>query len=246
MNPDSPGPAPPSATETAVSLPLDIAIHQRTLRIALAGMVLFMFCAGLAAELLIYLNWRDPYSLIHFFGLSYEENLPTWYSSMLAFSCAAATSLVAVASRRRLCGSITHWWVLAIALALVSLDEVAQKHEDLGTYFDYGGVLYYGWIIPAGIFVVLFGLSYLGFLLRLPPRIGRRLAAAGATYVLGALILELPLGYLADTVGTDNLTYGLIDLTEETLEMIGLSLFLDGVLLYLAQLSPARAGAGNS
>lgn len=48
MNPDSPGPAPPSEAETAASVPLAITINQRTLRIALAGMVLFMFGAGLA------------------------------------------------------------------------------------------------------------------------------------------------------------------------------------------------------
>ena len=48
MIPDRPDPTPPSAAETAASVRIDIAIDQRTLRIALARMVLFMFCAGLA------------------------------------------------------------------------------------------------------------------------------------------------------------------------------------------------------
>jgi len=113
---------------------------------------------------------------------------------MLAFCCAAATGFGAAATKRWRSGNVTHWWVLAGALALISLDEVAQKHKTLSAYLDYSGVLFYSWVIPAGIFVALFGLSYVRFLLRLARRLGHRLDTAGAVYVVGLLALELPLG----------------------------------------------------
>jgi len=112
---------------------------------------------------------------------------------MLAFCCAVATGFGAAATKRWRSGNVTHWWVLAGAFALISLDEVAQKHKTLSAYLDYSGVLFYSWV-PAGIFVALFGLSYVHFFLRLPRRLGQRLDTAGAVYVVGPLALELPLG----------------------------------------------------
>ena len=55
--------------------------------------------------------------------------------------------------------------------------------------------------------------------------------------VSGALLMELPLGYWTDLEGTDNLTYGMIDLVEESLEIVGVSLFLYTLLDHLASLT---------
>lgn len=107
----------------------------------------------------------------------------------------------------------------------MSLDEAIEIHEYLGWLVDGEGVFYFAWVIPAGAIVAALGLFYLPFLRRLPAGTRWRFVAAGAIYVGGALLMELPLGYWVEHHGDDNLGYGLIDWVEETMELAGLSLF---------------------
>jgi hypothetical protein len=157
-----------------------------------------------------------------FFSLSVEANLPTWYSALLLFGNAILFASIAWRAPR----DRHHWTGLAVVFTYLSLDEAAELHEHLGGTFDLGGALTFDWVIPAT--AVLAGLAalYLPFVLRLPARLRHRLVIAGILYVTGALVLELPLGWWVSYAGDDNLGYGLIDLVEESLEMIGASLAL--------------------
>ena len=49
----------------------------------------------------------------------------------------------------------------------------------------------------------------------------------------GALGIELPLGYWTDVAGDTNMVYALIDLVEESMELLGVSLFLCALVGYL-------------
>ena len=115
----------------------------------------------------------------------------------------------------------------------ISLDEFVQLHEEMNDWFDLGGILYFGWVIPAGFAVALFALTYAGFLIHLPRSVRTQFCLAGATYVTGALGIELLLGYWTDIAGNRNFTYALIDLVEESLEMLGVSLFFLALADYL-------------
>ena len=88
-------------------------------------------------------------------------------------------------------------------------------------------------VIPAAIVVTIIGLSYLRFLGALPPRTRWQFLRAGAVYVGGALGVELVLAWWTDRVGDKNFVYALIDLVEESMEMIGVGLFLLALLEYL-------------
>src|SRR5690606_35164649 len=103
-------------------------------------------------------------------------------------------------------------------------------HEHLGWLVHGEGVFYYGWVIPAGVLTALIGLAFLPFLRALPQRTRRRFVLAGLVYVGGALVMEAPLGLWAERHGADNLGYGLIDLVEESLELVGLNLFVLALL----------------
>ncbi|HYX90280.1 MAG TPA: hypothetical protein VE782_01860, partial [Myxococcaceae bacterium] len=61
---------------------------------------------------------------------------------------------------------------------------------------------------------------------------------AGALYVGGALVMELPLGWWYERAGDANLVYAAIDHLEETLEMIGASLFLSALVEELGEAAP--------
>ncbi len=172
--------------------------------------------------------------LVGFLSLSYEGNLPTWYAASLLLLCAVMLGVVASeipsgGSGRR------HWWALAILFGFMSLDEAAEMHEHLGGLIGTGGVLYFDWVIPAAVVVALVGLAYLPFLRQLPPRTRNRFVLAGAIYVGGALLMELPLGWWTERHGAENLGYALIDWVEEVLELAGVSGFLAAILDHRAQ-----------
>lgn len=172
--------------------------------------------------------------LIEFLSLSWEQNLPTWVSSLTLFSCAVLLMLNALKAQAGQSGYTAHWWCMAGIFAYISLDEFTTLHENLNQWFDFGGgVLYYSWVVPAGIIVAIIGVMYLGFLRHLPWIARRRFVTAGALYVGGALGVELILGYWTHHNGIHNATYALIDLVEESMEIAGAMFFLYSLLDHL-------------
>jgi hypothetical protein len=190
---------------------------------AIAAVVL----VGLAVELLhsrSHAGWVE--SLVELLSMSHEQNVPTWFASSLLLSCGALLVAIAADVRRRGERFRWHWTVLAALFFYFSLDEAAEIHERLGGLFATGGLLYFDWVLPGAAFVALVAAVYWPFLRHLDRRTRRRFLLAGALYVGGALVLELPLGYWTERHGADNLTYGLLDLVEETLELAGAGYFL--------------------
>lgn len=207
----------------------ELPLPARALGRALALASEFVCAAGLLAELAFHAGALHP-APRWLLSLSYEGNLPTWYTSALALTCAALLGWLAAAepAERRA------WRALALGFLAISADEVLGLHEHLSGLFATTGVLYFGWVIPAGVGVAAVGLAFVGFLRRLPRETSRRFLAAGALYVGGALLFELPLGWWAERHGDDDLIYALIDAAEETLEIAGLTLFARALLARLA------------
>lgn len=213
---------------------MEIRFRLAGLRRGLIGLLALLVCLGFWAEVVDEFSpTEDPWGLVSFFGLSYERNLPTWVASLALVACAAALAAIARATRQAGGPRVGHWRGLAAAFAWISLDEFVGIHEEMSNWFDYGGVLYFSWVIPASVLVVLFGAAYLRFLGDLPRHFRRRFVLAGALYVGGALLMELPLGYWTDVAGHSNLVYGMIDLVEESLELAGTFLFLYTLVEYL-------------
>jgi len=214
---------------------MQISLRPSTLRRVLVLSLTFVIYSGFLAEVWRHV-WRlpDPHGLAVFFDLSEEANFPNWFSSSLLFACAALLALVAVASRQENRPYARHWWFLSLAFLYISLDEAVQIHEEAGRWFHFGGILYFGWVIPAALVVGILGMSYLRFLGHLPRGIRNRFILAGAIYVGGALGMEFPLGYWTSLHGDDNFVYGMIDLVEESMEMIGTSIFLYSLIEHLS------------
>lgn len=213
---------------------MDLLISHTWLRGLLLRLLGLLTGLGLCVEL-VYARWR-PSGLgpvLGFLSLSYEQNLPTWYASGLLLCCALV--LAAIAREAALTGASHrwHWRGLAATFLYLSLDEAVGLHEHLGEGLELPGVLYFSWVVPAAVAVGVFGLLYLPFLAHLPARPRWQFLAAGAIYVTGALGMELPLGYWTERHGNDNLVYALIDLVEESLELLGVSLFLVALVEYL-------------
>jgi hypothetical protein len=155
-------------------------------------------------------------------SLSYEGNLPTWFSSSLLLVCAIVAGAIASAQPPW----HRHWWGITAILAWMSLDEAAELHEHLGGRIGTTGLLYFDWVIPAAGVVAIIAVIYWPFVRALAPATRTRLVIAAAIYLGGALVMELPLGWWTEQRGMEGLGYGLIDWIEETMEMIGAVLAL--------------------
>lgn len=175
-------------------------------------------------------------------ALDAEATVAAWYSSALMIAVAALLACIAVLTRAAGKRHGLHWTVLAIVFLAMSIDETASFHEvairPLRDFFDLSGALYFSWVVIAVPAVLALALAYLPFLLALPTRFALWFAGAGAVYVAGALGLEFAGGYFISTYGDGSLAYTLEFVAEETLEMIGLTIFLTGLLAFVLERFP--------
>lgn len=206
----------------------EVELPRRSIRRALVITSALLSAVGLGVELLRHGQGID-HPAISLWSLSYEGNVPSWYASLLPLICAGLLAWVAAVERT----DRAHWRGLALGFLYISIDEAVSLHELLSGLFDTEGVLRFGWVIPASALVLVLGLVYLGFLRRLARASARRFVLAGALYVTGAVLFELPLGWWTEHHGDDSLGYALIDWCEETLEFAGLTVFAAALLAHL-------------
>lgn len=182
---------------------------------------------GLTVELVHTRSHADLVErLVAMFSLSYEQNLPTWYASSLLLVCALVLVAIGRDARARGRPHARAWLVLGAGFAAMSLDEAAELHENLHGLVDGGDVLYFDWVIPAGVGVLLLAFAFVPFLRALPAPRRRDVLIAAALYLGGALVMELPLGWWTARHGAETAGYALIDWVEESLELAGASWFL--------------------
>lgn len=182
-------------------------------------------------------------TLARLFDVDGEQTLPALYSTLLLSAGAFLSSSIARLRRQAGLGDVAHWRALAAVFAILALDEFASLHETaivpLRRALDVrGGALWFTWVVPGAVAVVVFALLFAWFVMRLPPRTRYLLVAAGLTFVGGAIGIELVGGAYQAARGGESMAYQLIVTVEETLEMVGASLFVYALLDYIVMTSP--------
>lgn len=172
--------------------------------------------------------------LVAMLHLDAEANLPTLFSVWLILNVAVVCAVLwRTAARDR-----RYWAGLAIIFTLLALDEFAAIHErfiePVQERFDTSGLLYWAWVIPYAIGVVVLALIYSRWLTRLDRRVRTGFLLSGALYIGGAVVLEAVSGWYFEREGARDLGFDLISTVEELLELAGLLLFLDVALRMLA------------
>ncbi|MCU0541126.1 MAG: hypothetical protein MUE44_02935 [Oscillatoriaceae cyanobacterium Prado104] len=172
------------------------------------------------------------------FSVDAERNVPTVYSVLALLFSSILLGAIAYAKNQDSDRYKYHWKVLSFIFVYLSLDEAGQFHEKLiypmRSLLNATGFLYYTWVVPIGLLVVIFLLSYTKFLFHLPLTTRKLFVLASVLYIGGALGMELIGGYQAEKWGTSHNLPHLITVTvEELLEMLGIVVFIHALMSYI-------------
>ena len=177
------------------------------------------------------------FGLVALFSLGADGNLPTFYSSFAILFCAMLLTWIGVAGWGDRHIHTAYWLGLAVIFLFLSADEMLALHEHLvepvRSTLHTGGLFYYAWVIPYGAALLIFLAVYFRFLLRLPVRTAVLFVVAGATYVGGAAGVEMISGWYSEVHGNSNLIYVVLQTIEETLEMVGIVVFIFALADYI-------------
>lgn len=170
------------------------------------------------------------------FDVDVEESFPTWFSSALLLSCAAALHVIASTAMGERKRFGWHWRLLSLGFLALSVDEVAGVHESLNTATEFS------WTIPGAIVVACVGAAYINFLRNLPPKTCFGFLLAGSLFVGGAVMVEHATDWYLEHHEIDSLGYNLLTALEEGMEMLGALVFLNTLLAYLGTETPTQTG----
>jgi len=180
------------------------------------------------------------YGLADLLDVNKEANLPSLYSACSILFCGFLLIVIAKAKRRAGAPYRWHWAGLAAIFLFMGLDEGAVIHEKLivriREAYHTTGDFYFAWVIPYGIATIIIGFAYLRFVIYELHGIARvRVIVAGVTYVMGALVMEMAGGRIAEMWGGDEgcALHAFFYSIEEFLEMAGILLFIHALVCYI-------------
>jgi hypothetical protein len=154
-----------------------------------------------------------------------EANLPSWFSGSLFLICAAMAGMIWGVARRRAEPNATYWAGLALLLAAASVDEIAMIHETVGYAIGDGRRGVYTYLLPGTLLVLCVGVMSVRFLAELPQSTKRGLIWAAATFLLGAVALELVEAVFVPA--EDSLGSALLGTAQDSFELLGLVILLN-------------------
>lgn len=171
-----------------------------------------------------------------YFNFDQEANFPSLYSALaLGFSSYLLATIAGI--RKNIKAKFANYWkALSFIFLFLALDEACSIHELLipimKRVMNAKGLLYFPWVIPAFILVIIFLIAFRKFILALPTKTKTLFVLSGIVYVAGALGMETVGGYIADNYGYSTV-YGIAASIEELLEMFGVVIFINALLHYL-------------
>ena len=200
-----------------------------------------LIAASIAGQIMKYVfGHPSVYGLVSLFNVSQEQNIPTLFSVLLLITCSILLSLTLYLQHKQKAGLNMYWATLAIGFAFMAIDEFTELHENVGFLFkpligSYShGLLYYSWVIPACALIIFLAVFYASFLFKLPKTTRINFIIAATTYLTGLIGIEMLGGNYHELHGAGNFIYSLITTLEESLEMLGLILFIRALLDYLS------------
>lgn len=186
-------------------------------------------------------NWQR---VLELFDLREENTLATWFSGVLFLF--ASISFILLGWGQSASYILSHIQsfglkIIALALCLLSADEIASVHETVGSWFErkviaWDGVhgMGFSWVILFGPLFIAILIWCVMIIINLIKQLDEQKSQAGILLLIasislpGVLLLELYQGYLVYTGQGQTI----LTCVEEMLEMLGIySLFLIALII---------------
>lgn len=197
--------------------------------------VLFLFNA-----VCYYLKFVVKYPNIRNFvliNLDEEANFPTYFSSLLLLISGVFLGIISLEEKQANSKFFHYWAFLSIIFFSLSLDEAASIHElsshPLQKMFGFDGLFYHAWVVPGILLICFLAIIYIRFLMILPSKTKILFVVSASLYIGGAVGMEIVGGKYASLNGQENFIYGVVTMIEETMEMVGIVLFIYALLNYI-------------
>lgn len=175
---------------------------------------------------------------IHEFHLDDERNLPTYFSMSLMITSAILMVIIGIYNWVNKKGDVWHWLLLALIFCFMSVDEYKEYHEQLGVminnYHQMHGFLAFAWYIPVIPALVVLFFAYLRFLKSLPKKIMNNIILGGVMFVGGAIGFKSVGSELINETTVTFFQFVMLANVEETVELLGLMIFIRALLSYIA------------
>ncbi|MBD0778825.1 hypothetical protein HPE56_13560 [Maribacter sp. ANRC-HE7] len=173
--------------------------------------------------------------LVDLFDFNLEKNVPTFFSALLLILCSFFLFLIGK-SERVIHRKYVPWYGLSAVFLFLSIDEMTSIHELListtKAQLNVSGLFFFAWVIPYGIALLVLMVVYYKFIVGLPKRTVRLFVFSGIVFITGALIIEMPEGWVAENYGFYSPLFYILYTCEEFLEMLGLIIFIYALTSY--------------
>jgi hypothetical protein len=221
-----------------ISIPI-VYLHPDKVTKYLLGTIAALFFLSFLEKIIV--NWlnatADNQIIPRFFVFDMEYNFPSLYSALGLLFCSYLLAMIATIKKPTQYRYTKSWTILSFIFMYLAIDELCSIHEllipILRNVFDAQGIFFFPWVIPAFILLIVFLIVFRDFIVNLPKKTKILFLLAGGVYVGGAMGMELIDGYFADVLGFDTKAYWIASTIEELLEMLGIVIFIYGLLSYI-------------
>jgi hypothetical protein len=229
----------------------DMRISPKMVGVVLMAAFGLLLIAHVAVAVLRVEFGRDYlYGLALRFDFDRAVSIPDWYKGALLLLASLLSFLNAAAARAE-AGLRLHWRSLGALLLFLSFDAVASLHTYLAAWLYSDAVTVFArWTIVYAPVVAVLALLYAPFLASLPRSTAVAIGMSGLLFVAGALGLELVGARIAESATSLPITevssahwfaikrawpYVIEVTLEESLEMVGLIVYIVAALGYLSR-----------
>jgi hypothetical protein len=214
----------------------------------LPRLLIWLFCTLLILNIIaIFFAYvtghASYYGILEKFYFLLENNFPTYFSGVNLLI--AAGLLFHIYNEKNIKHTVDnkYWLFLSLVFLFLSIDEIASIHElsirPMQKLLTMGSIssswLFFPWVIAGIILVLVLGIFFLRFYLRLPLRYKFLFGVSAALIIGGAIGLEIIDGhyYNGDVTSKGGLIYFLLTTVEESMEMMGEIIFIKALIDYI-------------
>lgn len=220
---------------TTLGEPVRVSVSPSTVFRVHLTIIALVVLAGTAVTLIASVwGWERGFGgLRRLFDLNGEQNVPATVSSLALLLASLLLACIAVQERALRSPRRRYWLILCLGFAYLAVDEAASLHE----FFNPVMRMLLGtrgwataWTALGIVAVLVVGLLFFRFLFAIRRRTASEFILAGGVFLTGAIVVETVSGIVQNSRTQASLLFHGTVILEETLEMLGVALFIRALL----------------